>query len=233
MWINLRLVQLVGRFRVFFLSHAAPGFSLRFYFHLCTWVVHWVLLLRLPWRTWLCPCEGQVWRWCSCLGHRGSGSTRYSGGWRLGQQEIQCPRRVWQAVLANTLQYSCLQNPLTEKPGSLQSTVSQRVGHDRSSPAHIDTRLFFACGSSAPVRVELEGGAVVWLVGTLAEPSVQGHGCLCPRSHVPIRIFFQASCSWRSEGLFGQSSSGAPPVQALRGLPCLGSFSVVQRVRHI
>ena len=25
------------------------------------------------------PREGQVWRWCSCLGHRGSGSTRYSG----------------------------------------------------------------------------------------------------------------------------------------------------------
>ena len=23
--------------------------------------------------------EGQVWRWCSCLGRRGSGSTRYSG----------------------------------------------------------------------------------------------------------------------------------------------------------
>ena len=42
------------------------------------WVVHWGLLLRLPWRTWVCPCEGQVWRWCSCLGHRGSGSTRYS-----------------------------------------------------------------------------------------------------------------------------------------------------------
>ena len=24
------------------------------------------------------PSEGQVWRWCSCLGFRGSGSTRYS-----------------------------------------------------------------------------------------------------------------------------------------------------------
>ena len=41
-------------------------------------VVHWGLLLRLPWRTWVCPCEGQVWRRCSCLGCRGSGSTRYS-----------------------------------------------------------------------------------------------------------------------------------------------------------
>ena len=38
-----------------------------------------VELLRLPWRAWVCPSEGQVWKWCSCLGHRGSGSTRYSG----------------------------------------------------------------------------------------------------------------------------------------------------------
>ena len=37
------------------------------------------LLLRLPWRAWVCPCEGQVWRWCSCLGCRGCCSTRYSG----------------------------------------------------------------------------------------------------------------------------------------------------------
>ena len=42
-------------------------------------VVHWGLLLRLPWRTWVCPSEGQVCRWCSCLGRRGSGSSRYSG----------------------------------------------------------------------------------------------------------------------------------------------------------
>ena len=43
------------------------------------WVVPWGLLLRLPWKTWACPSEGQVWRWCSCLGCRGSGNTRYSG----------------------------------------------------------------------------------------------------------------------------------------------------------
>ena len=45
--------------------------------------------------------------------------------------------------------------------------------------------------------------------------------------------FFRASCNWESEGLFGQSLSVALPVQALRGLPSLGSFSVVLRVRHI
>ena len=33
-------------------------------------------------------------------------------GWQLGQQEIWCSRRVWQPVLANTLQYSCLENPM-------------------------------------------------------------------------------------------------------------------------
>ena len=35
---------------------------------------------------------------------------------------------------------------------------------------------FSACGSSAPVRAEHEGGADAWLAGTLAAPSVQGHG---------------------------------------------------------
>ena len=57
--------------------------------------------------------------------------------------------------------------------------------------------------------------------------------CLHCRSYGPIRVFFRASCSWRSEGLFGQSFSIALPIQALRGLPCLGSFSVVWHIRHI
>ena len=30
----------------------------------------------------------------------------------------------------NPLQYSCLENPWTEEPGGLQSTVSQRIRHD-------------------------------------------------------------------------------------------------------
>ena len=53
-----------------------------------------------------------------------------------------------------------------------QSTGSQRLRHNRSDPA----QDFFACGSSAPVRVECEGGAAAWLVGTLTAPSVQEHG---------------------------------------------------------
>ena len=96
------------------------------------------------------------------------------------------------------------------------------------------TFFFFACGSSAPVRVEHAGGAAVWLAGTPVAPSVQGHKLPPWQELQPYQsLFFWASCSWQSEGLFGQSFSTALPVQALRGLPCLGSFSVVQHVRHI
>ena len=121
---------------------------------------------------------------------------------------------------------------LTEKPGRPQSTGLQRVRHYRCDPALTDTRLF-ACDSSAPVRVEREGGAAAWLAGTLALPSVQGTDCLHPRRYGPIRVFFPTSCSWRSEGLSGQSFSVALPVQALRGLPYLASLSVVPQVRYI
>ena len=36
--------------------------------------------------------------------------------------------------------------------------------------------------------------------------------------------FFEPLCSWRSEGLLGQSFSIVPHAQALRGLPCLGAL---------
>ena len=58
------------RFSILFLSHSAPGAQLWFYLHLCIWVVHWSLLLRLPWRTWVCPSEDWVWRWCGYLDQR-------------------------------------------------------------------------------------------------------------------------------------------------------------------
>ena len=79
---------------VFFLSHTAPGFQLWFYFLLCMWVVLWGLLLRPPWRAWVCPCEVQVRRWCSCLGHRGSGSTGYSGELEAMAAGNICSRKV-------------------------------------------------------------------------------------------------------------------------------------------
>ena len=57
--------------------------------------------------------------------------------------------------------------------------------------------------------------------------------CLHHRSYGPIRVFSRASCSWQSEGLFDQSFSISLPIQALRGLTYLGSFSVVWFIRYI
>ena len=40
-------------------------------------------------------------------------------------------------VHGNPVQYSCLKNPVGREPGGLQSTGSQRVGHDWSDLPHI------------------------------------------------------------------------------------------------
>ena len=84
------------------LKSTAPGFQLWFYFHLCMCVIHWGLLLRLPWRTWACPCDRcglGTGAWVA--GVLAAPGTQ--GYWRLGQQEIQCSRRVRQPALANML----------------------------------------------------------------------------------------------------------------------------------
>ena len=89
------------------------------------------------------------------------------------------------------------------------------------------------------MRVAREGGTAAWLVGTLAAPSVQGHGLPTPQKLWPYQsllflfLFLFLSLLWSSEGPFGLSFSIALPIQALRGLPCLGSFSVVWCIRHI
>ena len=68
---NLQLMQLVGRSWVFFLSPTAPGFQLWSYFHLYMWVIHWASLLRLPWRTWVCPLCGPNVEVVQLLGSQG------------------------------------------------------------------------------------------------------------------------------------------------------------------
>ena len=117
-----------------------------------------------------------------------------------------------------------------------QATV-HRVARSQTWPyrpwAHRCKTFFFACGSSAPVRVECEGGAAAWLQGPWWCQVYEITGCLHCRSHHPIRVFFWASFSWWSEGLFGQSFSIDPRVKALRRLPCLGSFFAVWCLSHI
>ena len=43
------------------------------------WVIHRSLPLWLPWRTWVCPGEYQVWRWPDCLDSRDPVSAKYRG----------------------------------------------------------------------------------------------------------------------------------------------------------
>ena len=102
---------------------------------------------------------------------------------------------------------------LTEKPGRPQSTGSQSQTQAKWPCMHRH-ETFFACGSSAPVRVEGEGGPALGLRGPWRRQVCRDTDCLRRRSHGPI---FWASCSWQSEGLLGQSFSIALPVQALRG----------------
>ena len=70
------------------------------------------------------PREGQVWRWCSCLGLRGSGSTRYSGALeaRAAGNTV-----LWKDLATSIGQYIPVFLPgephsLTEKPGRPQYT---------------------------------------------------------------------------------------------------------------
>ena len=57
-----------------------------------------------------CPSEGQVRRWCSCLGHRGPGCTRCSGS------RNYCALEGYD----NSLQYSCLENSPENPAGHSQ-----------------------------------------------------------------------------------------------------------------
>ena len=182
------------------------------------WVVHWGLLPRLPWRTWVCPCEGQVWRWWAA---RVAGVLAAPGAqesWQLGQQEIQCSRRIWQPVLANTLQYSCLENPHPH-PGQRSLAVyrSQRVGHYQSNAAHIDARHFLPVAALPQWGLSVKVAHLLGLWGPWRCQVCRDMDCLHHRSYGPIRVVYRASCSWWSEGLSGQSFSVAPPVQALEG----------------
>ena len=154
------------------------------------WVVLWDLLLRLPWRTWVCPCEGQVWRWYSCLGHRGSDSSRYSGELvtRAAGNKV-----LHKGMVTHIGQYTPVFLPGREV---WQATVYRVIKSwtYRSNPACTDAGfclfIFFCLCSSAPVRVEREGGTAAWLAGTLGVPSVQGHRRAQRQELWPYQSFF-------------------------------------------
>ena len=64
-----------------------------------------------------------------------------------------------------------------------------------------DLFVCFACGSSAPVKVEHEGGAAAWLAGTLVVTNVQGHGLPVPQELWPyLSLFWQAFVADNQKG---------------------------------
>ena len=117
---------------------------------------------------------------------------------------------------------------LTENPSRPQSTGSQRMRHYQSGPARTDTGLLLPVAALPQRPLNVKVVQLLGLWGPWWCQVCRDMHCLHSRSYGLIRVFSQASYSWQSEGLFGQSFSITPPVQALRGLPCLGSFSVVQ-----
>ena len=52
--------------------------------------------------------------------------------------------------------------------------------------------LYLACGSSSPVRIEYKSGTAAWVVGTLAVPSVQGHGLPLLQKLWPYQSLFSS-----------------------------------------
>ena len=175
------------------------------------WVIHWGFLLRLPWRTWVCPSEGQVWRWCSCLGCRGSGNTGCSRelAARGAGSMVEAGKRIWQPTLATILAW---RTPLTEKPDRPQYTGFQRVRHYCSDPRCIDPRLF-CLWQLCPGEGWAWRWTAVWVMGILMAPSVQAPDCLRCRTYEPIRVwlairrplrlvFLRASLAWGPSLLF-------------------------------
>ena len=140
------------------------------------------------------------------------------GSRHLGQQEIQCSRWVWQPVLANTLQYSCLENPtLAEKPGRPQSTGLQRVETQLKWHCVHRRETFLPVADLPQWGLSMKVAQLLGLWGLCQHQVCRDTDCLHCRSYGPIRVFFQASYSLWSEGLFNQSISIAPPFQDLEG----------------
>ena len=83
------------------------------------------MLLRLPWRPWVCSSEGQVWRCHSCLGHRGPGRTRYSG-----EPVARAAGNSALEVYGNPLCYSCLENPMDREAWQVTVHRVTRVRND-------------------------------------------------------------------------------------------------------
>ena len=159
------------------------------------------------------------------MGGRGSGSTRFSGelaaraAGNTGALEGY-GNQYW-PICSSLLAW---RTPLLDREGG-HHLQGYKESDTTEAPCVHRHKAFFVCGSSAPVELSVKATQLLGLRGPWRRQACRDTDCLRGRSYGPIRAFFSTSCSWRSEGL--------QPIRALRGLPCLASFSVVERIRHI
>ena len=105
---------------------------------------------------------------------------------------------------------------LAEKPGRPQSTGSQSWTLWKQPCVH-RRKTFFACGSSAPVRVECEGGSAAWLLGTLVVPSVQRHRLPLPQELWPYQSLLKPLVAGDQKASLASLSPYPRPFRHLEG----------------
>jgi len=153
------------------------------------WVIHSGLLLRLPWGAWVYPCEGQAWRWYSCLSCRGSGtqwvgcwsSRKYSALEGYGNQywPVRSSILVWRTPLSNREAW--------------QATV-YRVGKSWTGPkwpcADKHKTFFLPVAALPQWQLSMKVVQLLGLWGPWQCQVCRDTDCLCSRSYVPIGVFF-------------------------------------------
>ena len=116
---------------------------------------------------------------------------------------------------------------LKQKPGRPQSTSSQRVGHNRSDPECIDSRIFLPVAALLQWELSVKVEQLLGLQGPWWSQVCRDMDCLHRRSYGPSASFW-ASCSWQSESLFLYSSAHS----GTRGGPLTGVYSVDWCISH-
>ena len=110
----------------------------------------------------------------------------HQGRWQLGKQEIQWSCRVWQPVLANTLQYSCLENPLPwQRSLAGHSLQSQTLPKRPCAHRH---KTFLPVAALPQWELSMKVAQLLGLRGLWTHQVCRD--ILCCRSYGPIRVFF-------------------------------------------
>ena len=111
--------------------------------------------------------------------------------------------------------------PLTKKPGRPQSTGSQGWTW-RKWACTRRHKTFLSVAALPQSELGMKLAQLLGLWGPRWHQVCRDTDCICRRSYGPLRVFFWASRSWRSESLSGQSFSVNHPFRRLEGSPACG-----------